>query len=86
MNQLQKVWVLNFLCSLQELSSETAAVGRAKGIPEIAAVASASRVLVRVPGFDSFSCKLDEMTDLQKQKTYTKEALVCLRVIHLSHK
>ena len=37
-------------------------MGRAKGIPELAAVASASRVPVRMPGFDFFSCKLDELT------------------------
>ena len=54
-------------------------MGRAKGIPELAAVASTSRVPVRVPGFDSFSCKLDKMTGLQKQKTCTKERwLACV--------
>ena len=60
-------------------------MGRAKGIPKLAAVASDARVPVRVPGFDSFSCKLHEM-GMQKQKTCTKEALMCLRVIHLPHK
>ena len=55
MNQLD-LWGY-FFGLFQELSSETAAVGRTKGIPELAAVASASRVPVRVPGFDSFSCK-----------------------------
>ena len=45
MNQL---YLFVFLWSLQELPTETAALGRAKGIPEIAAVASASRDPVRV--------------------------------------
>ena len=53
MNQLD-LWGI-FLWALQEMSWATAALGRAKGIPELAAVASASTVPVRVPPFDSFS-------------------------------
>ena len=47
-------------------------MGRAKGIPELAAVASASRVPVRVPGFDSFSCRLNEMTGFAKTENMYK--------------